>query len=67
VLSLLENLHGPGWDRTWPVILLVIGVIKLMERGYFGGPPTAPPPGTPSGTYSPEQPPAPVNSEVKNG
>jgi hypothetical protein len=67
VLSLLENLHGPGWDRTWPVILLVIGVIKLMERGYFGGPPTAPPPATPSGTYSPEQPPAPVNSEVKNG
>jgi len=49
------------------VILLVIGVIKLMERGYFGGPPTAPPPGTPSGTYSPEQPPALVNSEVKNG
>src|SRR5438477_7211619 len=63
VLSLLENLHGPGWDRTWPVILLVIGVIKLMERGYFGGPPTAPPPATPGETYSTGQPPAPVNSE----
>lgn len=68
VLSLVENLHGPGWDRTWPVILLVIGVIKLMERGYLGGPPAAPPPATPSGTFSPEQPPpTPVNSEVKNG
>ena len=37
VLSLLNNLHDrwwgvPGWNRTWPVILLVIGVIKLMER-----------------------------------
>jgi cell wall-active antibiotic response 4TMS protein YvqF/B-box zinc finger protein len=67
VLSLIDNLHGPGWDRTWPVILLVIGVIKLMERGYLGGPPAAPPPGTPSSTLSPEQPPTEVNSEVKNG
>ena len=68
VLSLLDNLHGPGWDRTWPVILLVIGVIKLMERGYLGGgPPAAPPPATPTSTYSPEQPPAPVDTEVKNG
>lgn len=67
VLSLIDNLHGPGWDRTWPVILLVIGVIKLMERGYLGGPPpAAPPPAVPSATYSPE-PPAPVNTEVKNG
>lgn len=68
VLSLLDNLHGPGWDRTWPVILLVIGVIKLMERSYLGGgPPAAPPPTTPTSTYSAEQPPASVNSEVKNG
>jgi len=67
VLSLLDNLHGPGWDRTWPVILLVVGIIKLMERGYLGGPPAAPPPADPTGTNSPEQPSAPVNSEVKNG
>ncbi len=67
VLSLLDNLHGPGWDRTWPVILLVIGIIKLMERGYLGGPPAATPPTGATGTYSPEQPSAPVNSEVKNG
>src|SRR5579864_4137286 len=67
VLSLLENLHGPGWDRTWPVILLVIGVIKLVERGYLGG--TPPPPAIPSDTTVPpaQQPPTEVNSEVKNG
>jgi hypothetical protein len=66
VLSLLDNLHGPGWDRTWPVILLVIGVIKLMERGYLGG--TPPPASSPSDTTVPaQQPPSEVNSEVKNG
>jgi hypothetical protein len=67
VLSLLDNLHGPGWDRTWPVILLVIGVIKLVERGYLGG--TPPPPAVPSDTAVPpaQQPPTEVSSEVKNG
>jgi Domain of unknown function (DUF5668)/B-box zinc finger len=63
-LSLIDNLHGPGWGHTWPVIPLVIGVIQLMERGYFGGPPSVPP-GAPASP--PEQPPAEVNSEVKNG
>ena len=70
VLSLIDNLHGPGWDRTWPVILLVIGVIKLMERGYLGG---GPPPEPPTGasptmaTPPPQQPPSEVDSGVKNG
>lgn len=64
-LSLIDNLHGPGWDRTWPVILLVIGVVLLMERGYLGGRPPSPPPGP---EFPPaQQPPAEVNSEVKNG
>jgi hypothetical protein len=71
VIFLLENLHHrwdgvPGWGRTWPVILLVIGVIKLMERtghnggasGMISGPP---------GDASTQPPPSEVNSEVKNG
>lgn len=69
VLALLNNLHDrwwgvPGWERTWPVILLVIGILKLVERGHFGGPP-AQVPGPPSGTDVPQaqQP----TSEVKNG
>jgi Domain of unknown function (DUF5668) len=67
VLSLIDNLHGPGWDRTWPVILLVIGVIKLMERGYLGGGgPQIPPTGA-SPTTATEPSPTEVNSEVKNG
>jgi hypothetical protein len=68
VLSLLDNLNGPGWDRTWPVILLVLGGIKLMERsGHLGGGP-AQPPGIPQPPSAPDQqPPAEVDSEVKNG
>ena len=67
-ISLLDNLHGPGWDRTWPLILLVIGAIKLLERsGHLGGP-TPPSAGEfPPAGASTTPPPAEVNSEVKNG
>ena len=73
VLSLLENLHSrwdgvPGWGHTWPLILLVIGIIKLMERN--GGDPYTPVSGPPAGgEVLPPVPPPPseVNSEVKNG
>ena len=68
LVFLLDNMHHhwdsvPGFDRTWPLILLVIGVLKLIERGQFGAPPPYAAPPVP-----PEQPPASeVNSEVKNG
>jgi hypothetical protein len=29
-LFMLESLDGPGFGRTWPVLLLVIGLIKLL-------------------------------------
>lgn len=69
VLALLDNLHGPNWDRTWPVILLVIGAVKLLERsGHLGGPQANTPGGYPPTDVPPApQPPAEVNSEVKNG
>ena len=72
VLSLLQNLHErwwgvPGWGRTWPLILLVIGVLKLIERSEHGG--NNYPPVPPAGTAVPpaQQPPSEVNTEVKNG
>jgi hypothetical protein len=65
VLSLIENFHGPSWEHTWPVILLVLGILKLMERGYLGGPPS--PPLGPPGVAPSQQPPTEVSSEVKNG
>jgi len=66
VILLIGELHGPTWEHTWPVILLVLGILKLMERGYLGGPPSpplGPPPGAPSSQQSPTE----VSSEVKNG
>ena len=65
-LFLIQNLHGPDFGHTWPVVLLVAGVIKLMERGYLGGPP-APPMGPPTDSAAPPQSSTEVNSEVKNG
>jgi Domain of unknown function (DUF5668) len=68
VIVLIDHLHGPSWNRTWPVVLLAIGIVKLMERSGHGPytPMTGPPPG---GDVLPQQePPAnEVNSEVKNG
>jgi hypothetical protein len=68
VLSLVEDMGGPRWHRTWPILLLAIGVTKLLERQG----PTLPPPAMPgsigSGSTgagsSDVQPPV---SEVRNG
>ncbi len=75
VLSLIENLDGPRWDHTWPVLLLVIGGAKLLESqaltGAGGTPPAPDVPGASGGVPSggsAEVPPPPVPpSEVKNG
>jgi len=67
VLSLIEDLGGPRWHRTWPVLLLAIGITKLLEHRT---PPPLPPPAMPGGTGattpggSDVQPPV---SEVRNG
>ncbi|MGO9087302.1 MAG: LiaI-LiaF-like domain-containing protein [Candidatus Sulfotelmatobacter sp.] len=69
VLFLLDNVSPVGFHRTWPAILLVIGVVKLVQSnassdGHTGTlppvPPSAPPPQDPSAP----QPPA--SGEVKN-
>jgi TM2 domain-containing membrane protein YozV len=49
VLFLMDNLHGPGFEHTWPLILLVIGAVKLLQSnasdaGHVGGPPATFPP-----------------------
>jgi hypothetical protein len=70
-LALIDNLHGPNWDHTWPVILVVIGIVKLLERsGHLGSPPSATvTPAAPSSGSSTSSPPpaSEVSSEVKNG
>ena len=57
VLFLMDNLHGPGFERTWPLILLVIGAVKLLQSnasdaGHIGGPPVLPPGAPPTGAVS---------------
>jgi len=62
VLSLIEDLGGPRWHRTWPVLLLAIGITKLLERQMPPSPPQVPP--GPGGIGGEVQPPV---SEVHNG
>ena len=76
-LFMLENLHVADFGRTWPVILLVIGGIKLLQgsssiEGHI--PPLAPSLNPPEGPYSPAQPAPPVaptnvapSNEVNHG
>ena len=72
VLFLLDNVGRLEFHRTWPAILLVIGVVKLVQSnassaghigplppGTSGFPPSAPPPAAPTT----EQP---SSGEVKN-
>jgi Domain of unknown function (DUF5668) len=64
VLSLLESYGRLGWHRTWPLLLLAIGVTKLLESRTPPNPPMPPGPGpTGSVTNDVQMPP----SEVRNG
>jgi hypothetical protein len=74
-LFLIESFNGPDWGRTWPVLLLVIGGVRLWEAKMFTDntlppqPPSAP--GAASSTttsvvYTPPAPP-PSPGEVNNG
>jgi Domain of unknown function (DUF5668)/B-box zinc finger len=61
VLFLMDNLHGPGFERTWPLILLVIGAVKLLQSnasdaGHVGGPQVLPPSPPPIDTIQAQEP-----------
>jgi len=78
-LFLLENVNIAGFGRTWPVILLVIGGVKLLQgsasmEGHTGGPiggtipPGGPmPPGAPAGSVIATDPVVPPTNEVNRG
>lgn len=72
VLSLLDDMTGFGWHKTWPVLILVIGLVSLLRsnasaEGHMAGKVpdlTGNPPPSPSGARSVDaEPPA---NEVKN-
>ena len=81
VLFLLDNVGRFEFHRTWPAILLVIGVVKLMQSnassaghvgplppGSSGFPPNiAPPPAVPTGAQSSPQSSAPSTETSSSG
>src|SRR5258708_6691712 len=79
-LFLLENLHVANFGRTWPVILLVVGGVKLLQGSASAadhvpssgpGPRVATPPNgggpIPPAPPVPPVPPVPPTSEVNRG
>jgi TM2 domain-containing membrane protein YozV len=68
ILFLLSELRVANFGRTWPIILLVIGGVKLLQSSAMGvGPGSPPDPGTgPSSGEGTVVPPAPP-SEVSHG
>lgn len=75
VLFLLDSVSNIDFNKTWPAILLVIGVVKLLQSnatssGHVGTlrqdatpPGTPPPPSAPTGIPESQ---APSSGEVKN-
>jgi hypothetical protein len=57
VILLLDEVSHISWDKTWPAILLMVGVVKLMQSNasWSGHTGTLPP-----GTYPPPPPPPPA-------
>jgi hypothetical protein len=71
VLLLLHNLDVPGFsfERTWPVILLVIGGVKLLQSNapIHDHVASVSPSAGPNRTGSPPEPlPPPSSDEVRN-
>ena len=56
VLFALNNFTNYGFDKTWPVLLIVFGLLSLMRRGLEPVPPPAPsfpPPNFPPSNFPP--------------
>ena len=43
ILFALQNFTRFGFDQTWPVLLIVFGLLSLMQRGAAPPRPTMPP------------------------
>ncbi len=69
-LFLLENLHVANFGRTWPVILLVVGGVKLLQGSASGEghiPPSAPGASSGGGPIPPVPPVPPAPPAVPTG
>ena len=59
VLFALNNFTQYRFEETWPVIIIVAGLVSLLGRAAGPPPPYVPPP-PPFTTYQPPQPPPPA-------
>ena len=66
LLWLLENFNGPGFHRTWPIILLVVGGVRLIQ-GSHSGTNYASPGGSGGGFVPPPTPPVPPPPPAPSG
>jgi hypothetical protein len=67
-LFLIQSLDGPGFGRTWPVLLLVVGLMKLLGNRTPPVPPgTAYPPAQSQSAHVPPAENESSSTEVKNG
>jgi hypothetical protein len=69
-LFLIQSLDGPNFGRTWPVLLLAIGLVKLLEDKTPPPPqipPMPPAPGAVTGNATSTGQVSPPSSEVHNG
>lgn len=72
VMWLLDEMGRTDWGHSWPILLIVIGVIKIIQNnastnGHVDYLPKSYPPGGPTPPQSPVTPAAPPSSEVTNG
>ena len=59
-IGILFAVHQAGvlpFSRTWPLLIIVVGVMKLIERWYVPRPPFPPPPFQPPPFQQPPGPP----------
>src|SRR6185437_3932322 len=60
-LFVLNNFTGYGFDKTWPVLLIVFGLLSLLKRSVMPPPaPPAPPQFPPPNYNYPPAPPPPT-------
>jgi len=62
VLFLLQQMHIFNFGRTFPVLLIVIGLVKIAQRSAPDTGHIQPPPHYPPGMPVPPSPPPPVSS-----
>jgi TM2 domain-containing membrane protein YozV len=62
VLFLLDSSHILSWGRSWPLLIIVAGVMAVLQRAVFTAAATAPIPYPPSYPPPPPAAPAPTTS-----